>query len=92
MVRVTRGLFHKTLQIRKLRIYNYGQILTVNLLTNCQNYVIYFNFVVNYEKKFYGRGPRCWNKNDPIFQMLPKIVLAVISLQVLLIKKAHKST
>ena len=26
------SLFHKTLRIRKLRIYSYGQILTVNLL------------------------------------------------------------
>ena len=45
------GLFHKTLQIRKLRIYSYGQILTVNLLINCQNSVIYGHFVVNYEEK-----------------------------------------
>ena len=48
-----RGLFHKTLWIRKLRICNYGQILTVNLLVNCQNSVIYGHFVVNYlEKSF----------------------------------------
>ena len=45
---LTRGLFHKTLWIRKLRICNYGQILTVNLLVNCQNSVIYGHFVVNY--------------------------------------------
>ena len=49
----TWGLFHKTLWIRKLRICNYGQILTVNLLVNCQNSVIYGHFVVNYlEKSF----------------------------------------
>ena len=52
-------LFHKTLRIRKLRICSYGQILTVNLLVNCQNCLIYGKMVVNYkEKKFYGIGPR----------------------------------
>ena len=45
------GLFHKTLWIRKLRICSYGQILTVNLLINCQNSIIYGLFVVNYEEK-----------------------------------------
>ena len=52
------GLFHKTLQIRKLRIYSYGQILTVNLLINCQNSVIYGHFVVNYkEESFMEQAP-----------------------------------
>ena len=52
------GLFHKTLWIRKLRICNYGQILTVNLLVNCQNSVIYGHFVVNYlEKSFMEQAP-----------------------------------
>ena len=45
------GLFHKTLRIRNLQICSYGQILTVNLLENCQNTVIYSHFVVNYEEK-----------------------------------------
>ena len=45
------GQFHKTLQIRKLRICSYGQILTINLLINCKNYVIYGHFAVNYEEK-----------------------------------------
>ena len=36
-----RGLFHKTLWIRKLQICSYGQILAVNLLVNWQNTVIY---------------------------------------------------
>ena len=49
----TRGLFHKTLQIRKLWICSYGQILTVNLLINCKNSVIYGKMAVNYE----GTGP-----------------------------------
>ena len=49
----TRGLFHKTLWIHKLRICSYCQILTVNLLVNCQNSVIYGYFVLNYlEKSF----------------------------------------
>ena len=47
----TRGMFHKTLWIHNLRICSYGQILTVNLLVNCQNSVIYGHFVVNYEEK-----------------------------------------
>ena len=56
--REIRGLFHKTLWIRKLRICNYGQILTVNLLVNCQNSVIYGHFVVNYlEKSFMEQAP-----------------------------------
>jgi len=51
-------LFHKTLWILKLRICNYGQILTVNLLVNCQNSVIYGHFVVNYlEKSFMEQAP-----------------------------------
>ena len=37
----TRGQFHKTLRIRKLRICSYGQILTINLIINCKNSVIY---------------------------------------------------
>ena len=45
------GQFHKTLQIRKLRICSYGQILTVNLLINCKNSVIYGIMAVNYEEK-----------------------------------------
>ena len=47
----TWGLFHKTLWIRKLRICSYGQILTVNLLINCKNSVIYGKIAVNYEEK-----------------------------------------
>ena len=47
----TWGQFHKTLQIRKLRICSYGQILTVNLLINCKNSVIYGKMAVNYEEK-----------------------------------------
>ena len=55
---IYRSLFHKTLWIRKLRICNYGQILTVNLLVNCQNSVIYGHFVVNYlEKSFMEQAP-----------------------------------
>ena len=45
------GLFHKTLQIRKLQICSYGQILIVNLLINCKNSVIYSQMAVNYEGK-----------------------------------------
>ena len=45
------GLFHKTLWIRNLHFCSYGQILTINLLENCQNTVIYCHFVVNYEEK-----------------------------------------
>ena len=45
------GQFHKTLQILKLRICSYGQILTVNLLINCKNSVIYGKMAVNYEEK-----------------------------------------
>ena len=47
----TWGQFHKTLQIRKLRICSYGQILTVNLLINCKNSVINGKMAVNYEEK-----------------------------------------
>ena len=47
----SRGLFHKTLWNHKLRICSYGQILTVNLVVNCQNSVIYGHFVLNYEEK-----------------------------------------
>ena len=43
--------FHKTLQIRKLWICSYGQILTINLLINCKNYVIYGKMTVNYKEK-----------------------------------------
>ena len=46
-----RGQFHKTLWIRKLWICSYGQIMTVNLLINCKNSVIYFKMAVNYEEK-----------------------------------------
>ena len=45
------GLFHKTLQIRKLQICSYGQILTINLLINCKNSVIYPHFAVNLPKE-----------------------------------------
>ena len=45
------GQFHKTLWIRKLRICSYGQILTVNLLINWKNSVIYGEMAVNYEEK-----------------------------------------
>ena len=45
------GQFHKTLRICKLRICSYGQILTVNLLINCKNSVIYGKMAVNYEEK-----------------------------------------
>ena len=62
---MTRGLFHKTLWIRKLRICNYGQILTVNLLVNCQNSVIYGHFVVNYlEKSFMEQAPGLTSVTD----------------------------
>ena len=46
-----RGQFHKTLWICKLRICSYGQILTVNLLINWKNSVIYGEMAVNYEEK-----------------------------------------
>ena len=55
---VTRGLFHKTLWIRKLRFCSYGQILTANLLINCQNSVIYGHFVVITKKKV------LWNRSQ----------------------------
>ena len=42
------GLFHETLLIRKLRIYSYGQISTVNLLIIYKKIVIYGHFAVNY--------------------------------------------
>ena len=45
------GQFHKTLWIRKLRICSYSQILTVNLLINWKNSVIYGEMAVNYEEK-----------------------------------------
>ena len=45
------GQFHKTLRIRKLRICSYGQILTINLLINCKNSVIYGKMTVNYKEK-----------------------------------------
>ena len=45
------GQFHKTLQILKLRICSYTQILTVNLLINCKNSVIYGKMAINYEEK-----------------------------------------
>ena len=48
---ITRGQFHKTLWIRNLRICSYGQILTVNLIINCKNSVIYGHFAINYEEK-----------------------------------------
>ena len=47
----TRGQFHKTLRIRKLQICSYGQILTLNLLINCKNSVIYGKIAINYEEK-----------------------------------------
>ena len=47
----TRGQFHKTLQIRKLRICSCGQILTVNLTINCKNSIIYGKMAINYEEK-----------------------------------------
>ena len=54
----TRGQFHKTLRIRKLWICSYGQILTVNLLINWKNSVIYGEIAVNYgEKRFMEQAP-----------------------------------
>ena len=47
----TRGQFHKTLWICKLRICSYGQILTVNLLINWKNSVIYGEMAVNYKER-----------------------------------------
>ena len=44
------GQFHKTFGIRKLQICCYGQILTINLLINCKNSVIYGKMAVNYEE------------------------------------------
>ena len=46
-----RGRFHKTLRIRKLQICSYNQILTVNLLINCKNSIIYGRMAINYEEK-----------------------------------------
>ena len=44
--------------IHKLRICGYGQILTVNLLINCKNSVIYGKMAVNYkEKSFMEKAP-----------------------------------
>ena len=55
---VTRGQFHKTLRIHKLRICSYGQILTLNLLMNCKNSIIYGHFAINYkEKSFMEQAP-----------------------------------
>ena len=52
------GLFHKTLRIRKLQICSYSQILTVNLLVNCQNSVMCAHFCRKlWTKTFYGIGP-----------------------------------
>ena len=45
------GQFHKTLRIRKLRIYSYGQILIVHLLIACKISVIYGTMAVNSEEK-----------------------------------------
>ena len=57
----TRGQFHKTLWIRKLRICSYGQILTVNLLINWKNSVIYGEMAINYEEKsFMEQAPGLW--------------------------------
>ena len=60
------GLFHKTLWIRKLQFYSYGQILTANLLINCQNSVIYGHFVVITKKKVLWNRSRA--QNVMIFQ------------------------
>ena len=51
------GLFHKILRIRKLRICSNGQILPVSLHVNCQNFVIYNHFAVNYEEKVLWNRP-----------------------------------
>ena len=52
------GLFHKTLQICKLRIYSYGQISTVNLLIISKIPLFLLLFCLKlHRKKFYGIGP-----------------------------------
>ena len=55
---LSRGLFNKALQIRKLWIYSYGQILTVNLLIISKNSIIYGHFAVNYVEKVYWNRPQ----------------------------------
>ena len=55
----SRGQFHKTLWIHKLRICSHGQIVTVNLLINCKNCISCGKMAVNYEEKsFMELGPR----------------------------------
>ena len=51
LANVTRGLFHKTLQICQLRTCSYSQILTVNLLINCKISIIDIKMALNYEGK-----------------------------------------
>ena len=50
-------LSHKALQICKLRICSYDQILTITLLINCKNSVIYGKMTVNYKEILKRIGP-----------------------------------
>ena len=60
----------KTLWIHKLRILSYGQILTVNLLINCKNFVVYSKMAINYEEKsFMEQAPDEERKNEMFTQM-----------------------
>ena len=60
----SRGMFHKTLQICKLQICSYSQILTVNLVVNFQNSIIYGHFAINYKgKSFMEQAP---DKSSPL--------------------------
>ena len=61
----TWGPFHKRLRIHKLRICN---DLTVNLLINCKNSVIYDHFAVNYEEKV------LWDRPQEFIPFLKKLV------------------
>ena len=58
------GLFDKTLRIRKSQICSCSQILTLNLLINCNKSVIYSHFAVNYkEKRFMEQSSFCFCNN-----------------------------
>ena len=66
---ISRGLFHKTLRIRKLRICGYGQILTVNMLVNWKKSLRYSHFVINFGTWKATNGMRipmsrrCWTRS-----------------------------